>query len=418
MGQFKPMVKMMTTEPSVILKLKKGGKVEHKMDGGYMPMQSTMPAQAMPAMPARGGLAPAASPMKPSMAARRKAMMAKPAMSPTLMKKGGKADKHEDAAQDRAMIKKAMAGKKFATGGVVNGQGGFKDGGIIKSTKGETKMVTSKVDHSPAKTGGVKLGNGGGYATGGVAKANGGGYKKGGDVEPTSKTRVGGTNNLFVESEQPGPGGDKRGGSITKGRAAKKAFAAGGTVDTGKPVAMPKKPVSKPIANSLQSGTFAKGGKVEKAEKPNLRLIKTYTGPKGHVAKVYKDRDWQEYRTKFYTPDGKYLTEGDSHTDDAEDAHSTAKNQVENSRYKKGGTAKRYNSGGTTVDASKGAYDKSIGPSEEEMDMAKAIRSIPSKLFQGAKSMMGMTPKPAGSVTKTEKSVTVAPASKKRGGGC
>ena len=415
MGQFKPMVKMMTTEPSVILKLKKGGKVEHKMDGGYMPMQSTMPAQAMPA---RGGLAPAASPMKPSMAARRKAMMAKPAMSPTLMKKGGKADKHEDAAQDRAMIKKAMAGKKFATGGVVNGQGGFKDGGIIKSTKGETKMVTSKVDHSPAKTGGVKLGNGGGYATGGVAKANGGGYKKGGDVEPTSKTRVGGTNNLFVESEQPGPGGDKRGGSITKGRAAKKAFAAGGTVDTGKPVAMPKKPVSKPIANSLQSGTFAKGGKVEKAEKPNLRLIKTYTGPKGHVAKVYKDRDWQEYRTKFYTPDGKYLTEGDSHTDDAEDAHSTAKNQVENSRYKKGGTAKRYNSGGTTVDASKGAYDKSIGPSEEEMDMAKAIRSIPSKLFQGAKSMMGMTPKPAGSVTKTEKSVTVAPASKKRGGGC
>jgi hypothetical protein len=122
MGQFKPMVKMMTTEPSVILKLKKGGKVASKMDGGYMPMQSTMPAQAMPA---RGGLAPAASPMKPSMAARRRAMMAKPAMNPTMMKKGGKADMHEDAAQDRAMIKKAMAGKKFATGGVVNGQGGW-----------------------------------------------------------------------------------------------------------------------------------------------------------------------------------------------------------------------------------------------------------------------------------------------------
>jgi hypothetical protein len=387
MGQFKPMVKMMTTEPSVILKLKKGGKVASKMDGGYMPMQSTMPAQAMPVGKGPAGLgrdtAFAPAPMKPSLAARRKAMMAKPAtkpaMSPTLMKKGGKADKHEDAAQDRAMIKKAMAGKKFATGGVVNGQGGFKDGGIIKSTKGETKMVTSKVDHSPAKTGGVKLGNGGGYKTGGVAKANGGGYKMGGS--------------------------------------AKKAYATGGTVDTGKPVAMPKRPASKPVANSMQSGTFAKGGKVEKAEKPNLRLIKTYTGPKGHVAKVYKDRDWQEYRTKFYTPDGKYLTEGDSHTDDAEDAHSTAKNQVENSRYKHGGTAKGYNSG-STVDASKGAYDKSIGPSEEDMDMAKAIRSVPRKLFEGAKSMMGMTPKPAGSVTKTEKSVTVTPAGKKRGGGC
>jgi hypothetical protein len=390
MGQFKPMVKMMTTEPSVILKLKKGGKVEHKMDGGYMPMQSTMPAQALPVGKGPAGLgrdtAFAPAPMKPSMAERRKAMMAKPArkpaMSPTLMKKGGKTDKHEDAAQDRAMIKKAMAGKKFATGGVVNGQGGFKDGGIIKSTKGETKMVTAKVDKSPAKTGDVKLGNGGGYATGGVAKANGGGYKMGGS--------------------------------------AKKAYATGGTVDTGKPVAMPKRAVSKPVANSMQSGTFAKGGKVEKAEKPNLRLIKTYTGPKGHVAKVYKDRDWQEYRTKFYTPDGKYLTEGDSHTDDAEDAHSTAKNQVENSRYKHGGTAKGYNSG-STVDASKGAYDKSIGPSEEDMDMAKAIRNIPSKLFQGAKSMMGIgtpAPKPAGSVTKTEKSVTVTPAGKKRGGGC
>ena len=384
MGQFKPMVKMMTTEPSVILKLKKGGKVASKMDGGYMPMQSTMPAQAMPAMPARGGLASAASPMKPSMAARRKAMMAKPAMksamSPTLMKKGGKADKHEDAAQDRAMIKKAMAGKKFATGGVVNGQGGFANGGIIKSVKGSTKMSTAKPDHSPANTGGVKLGNGGGYKTGGVAKANGGGYKMGGT--------------------------------------AKKAYATGGTVDTGKPVAMPKKPASKPVVTKMVSGTFAKGGKVDyytdlakrlekNPEKPNLRLIKAHTGPKGHVAKVYKDKDWGEHRVKFFDPDGKHRVDADYHTDDLSDAHDTAKGQLN-----------RYNSGGTTVDASKGAYDKSIGPSEEDMDMAKAIRSIPSKLFQGAKSMLGMTPKPAGSVTKTEKSVTVAPASKKLGGGC
>jgi hypothetical protein len=380
--------------------------------------------------------------MAPSMAARRKAMMAKPAMSPTLMKKGGKADMHEDAAQDRAMIKKAMAGKKFATGGVVNGQAGFKDGGIIKSTKGETKMVTAKVDHSPAKTGGVKLGNGGGYAdggtikggnwenrpantakagktggtTGGVRKGNAGGFKAGGDVEPTSKTRVGGTDNLFVESEQPGPGGDKRGGAISaKGRATKKAYATGGTVDTGKPVAMPRKPVSKPVANSMQSGTFAKGGKVEKEEKPNLRLLMTHTGPKGHVAKVYKDKDWGEHRVKFFDPNGKHRSDSDYHTDELSDAHDTAKSQL--NRYKQGGTAKRY-AEGDLVDASKGAYEKSIGPSKEDMDMAKAIRNIPSKLYEGAKSMMGMTPKPAGSVTKTEKSVTVAPASKKRGGGC
>jgi hypothetical protein len=474
MGQFKPMVKMMTTEPSVILKLKKGGKVASKMDGGYMPMQSTMPAQAMPA---RGGLAPAASPMAPSMAARRRAMMAKPAMNPNMMKKGGKAEMHEDAAQDRAMIKKAMAGKKFATGGVVNGQGGFKkggnvkmssggnidddvknaksnlymqkdddkvyskvrglgpgmaarrledrgvdvkglvgnranpedrgsykSGGIIKSVKGNTKMVTAKPDHSPAKTGGVKEGNGGGYADGGTIK--GGNWEN----RPANTAKAGKTGGTTGGVRKGNAGGFKEGG------ATKKAYATGGTVDTGKPVAMPKKPVSKPIANSLQSGTFAKGGKVEKEEKPNLRLLMTHTGPKGHVAKVYKDKDWGEHRVKFFDPNGKHRSGSDYHTDELSDAHDTAKSQL--NRYKQGGTAKRYEAGGTTVDASKGAYEKSIGPSEEDMDMAKAIRSIPSKLFQGAKSMMGMTPKPAGSVTKTEKSVTVAPASKKRGGGC
>lgn len=55
MGQFKPMVKMMTTEPTVELKLKKGGSVKKAM-GGMMgsPMASSMPA--------RGGMMPVASP--------------------------------------------------------------------------------------------------------------------------------------------------------------------------------------------------------------------------------------------------------------------------------------------------------------------------------------------------------------------
>jgi hypothetical protein len=398
MGQFKPMVKMETTEPSVILKLKKGGKVAHKMDGGYMPMATPQP---MPAgMPARGGAMPSASPMKPPLAARRRAMMAskpsmmaaKPAMNPTMMKMGGKAD---DMGQDKAMIKKAFKqhdmqehekgstklklkhGGKFATGGVVNGQGGFAKGGIIKSTKGETKMVTAKVDHSPAKTGGVKLGNGGGYKTGGVAKSNAGGYMEGGS--------------------------------------AKKAYATGGTVNTGKPVAMPKRPVSRPVANNMQSGTFAKGGKVEQEDKPNLRLLKTLTGPKGHTAKVYKDKDYGEHRVKFFSPEGKHMSNADYHTDDIGDANDTAKGQL--NRYQKGGKVGKY-ADGDLVDASKGAYDKSIGPSDSDMDMAKAIRSVPRKLYEGAKSMMGMakTEPKAGSITKTEKSVTVSP--KKRGGGC
>jgi hypothetical protein len=259
MGQFKPMVKMETTEPSVILKLKKGGHVSNKKmkstsldKAGHKKMADggAMGALAMnPALVGRPAVnAPVAAPGKPSMAARRQAMMAKKPMPSAMMaKEGGKAD----MAEDKAMIKKAIKqhdaqehkggegtklklkhGGKMNTGGVVDGQGGYKDGGIIKTKDqgGEfrnTKVVDGeKADHSPANTKGVKLGNGGGYKTGGVAKANGGGYKKGGS--------------------------------------AKKHFATGGKVSSGAPVAMPqgrKKP-SSPVAIKELSGTFKKGGKV------------------------------------------------------------------------------------------------------------------------------------------------------------
>ena len=64
MGQFKPMVKMHTTEPSVELKLKSGGSATHKrmmaeaskegfkpvkkMDGGVMGALSRVPAPITP----------------------------------------------------------------------------------------------------------------------------------------------------------------------------------------------------------------------------------------------------------------------------------------------------------------------------------------------------------------------------------
>ena len=282
MGQFKPMVKMETTEPSVELKLKKGGSVsspKKMMNGGVMGALAQAPAPG-----SRGGMAPAARPGKPSMMDRRKAMMGKP-----MMAKGGAMDAlkaHADKPASKAHaglktggVMKSPKPGNYATGGVVNGQGGYKAGGIIKSEKGETMMHTAKVDNNSKPTGEVKLGNAGGY-------------KKGG--------------------------------------ATKKHYATGGAVnDSGHAVAMPKKPASKAVSNDRQSGTFKKGGE---------------------------------------------------------------------------------------VDLSKGAYDKAIGPSEEEMDMAKTIRDIPGRLFRGAKKLVGMDDKPkAGSVTETEKSVTVTP-SKKRGG--
>jgi hypothetical protein len=275
------------------------------------------------------------------------------------MKKGGKAEGGESKAMHKSEMKaikgvkselKSHAGKPaskghkgLATGGVVDGQGGYKAGGIINTENqgGEyrnTKMHTAKADNSPAKTGGVKEGNGGGYATGGVAKANGGGYKKGG--------------------------------------APKKAYAAGGTVDSGRPVAMPqgdKKP-SSPVSISKLSGTFKKGGSVTPAEGRLQKNFKSENATAMKQAKAFSNEVYSKY--------GKKMKEG-----------------------------------GLT-DLSKGAYDKSIGPDEDDMGMARSIRSFPGKVFSKvknvAKDLFSSEPK-ADSVTKTKESVTVTPA-KKRGG--
>lgn len=249
MGQFKPMVKMVTTEPSVELKLAKGGHVQKMQMGGAM----AAPA-APPAMPATGGMAPAMAPKKPSMAARRRAMMARPAgaapagpvgMAGRMMKDGG------EALEKHASMPASKAHKGLKTGGVAMGQGGFKSGGSVKTTK----VDTTSPDHSPAKTGDVKMGNAGGFKKGGAAC-----YAKGGGVEgnvSTSSAGVTGTTTGGVKKANAG--GFKEGGS------AKKAYATGGLVNTGRPVAMPqgnKRPPS-PVSINQLSGTYKKGGEVK-----------------------------------------------------------------------------------------------------------------------------------------------------------
>lgn len=350
MSQFKPMVKMYTTEPTVELKLAKGGAVTMKKGGSTTKAKKMMLGGALagatalkgaqaavdekkrfgtqvlsPKMPSPSPTLGGASPQKPSLANRTQAMnqmvknvgdavikgatspvkaallgnsggqkanvgpiSTKPIPSGGSLIKGaqlgvaggnkassgpkplptsiggmgsaagrllGKKEGGETKAMHSAEMKK-MAGtaaelkkhksmpaskahKGLKTGGVAMGQGGYKSGGatkkyaaggIIKSTSGETMMHTAKTDRSPAKTGGVKLGNGGGYKTGGVAKSNGGGYKKGGAL---------------------------------------KKYADGGAVqDDGRAVKMPqgsKRPSTSVSINQL-SGTFKKGGKVKKYE--------------------------------------------------------------------------------------------------------------------------------------------------------
>ena len=417
MGQFKPMVKMETTEPSVELKLKKGGKVAKKADGGMMGSPMSAAGAMPPAMPARGGMPMAGSPMKPSLAMRRRAMRGMPAgagpagpvggaasmqpampMSAPPMKKGGMAKGGESKATHMAEMSKmkglakelkshenkpASKGHKgLATGGVVNGQGGYKKGGKVKMAKGgvagdgiintegqggayrDTMMHTSKPDHSPAKTGGVKMGNGGGYATGGVAKSNAGGYKKGGKIKG------------MMDGGMMGEGmmGDAM---YKKGGSTKKAYAAGGTVNSGRPVAMPqgRKPAPKPVAINELAGTYKKGGRVA----PGNRALQS----------VF----------------------------DKENA--TAMRQAKAMTNEKYGPASKMKlAQGGDVDLSKGAYDKSIGPDADDMAMARSIRGFPSKVMgkvkSAAKDLFSTAPK-ADSVTKTKESVTVTPA-KKRGG--
>jgi hypothetical protein len=330
--------------------------------------------------------APVRAPGKPSMASRRKAMMAKPAMAPkapignpampsTPMKKGGESKATHKAEMSKMKglekelksheSKPASKGHKgLATGGVALGQGGYKKGGNVKkfakggvagngvipesaSAKGagpyrNTEMHTAEyTGKSSGKTGGVKNGNGGGYATGGVALGNGGGYKMG-------------------------------------GKASKKAYATGGTVDSGKPVAMPqgsKKPPT-PVSINQLSGTYKSGGKVTPAEG---RLRANFAAENATAMKQAKADSNLKYSKYQKMQSGGSPTPNERFFD---------KNKVD----------------------PKSVSDKASRELEDAMNPLSMVKELAGK----AKDYF----MPKGeSVTKTKESVTVAPLSKKRGGG-
>ena len=118
MGQFKPMVKMKTTEPSVELKLKKGGSVA-MAKGGCAPMR-------------KGGI------METAMHERNE--------RDEIRRVEKELKSHEGKAASKAHKGLKKGGRACATGGVVNGQTGYKMGGsipksgIIKSEKGRSTM--------------------------------------------------------------------------------------------------------------------------------------------------------------------------------------------------------------------------------------------------------------------------------------
>jgi len=372
MGQFKPMVKMMTTEPTVELKLKKGGAVAghkcmktggkaeengHKAmaDGG---MSGEMMGRGMsPKMMGAPMVAPrgrrAAPPMgRPSMAARRAAMKAAQMGARGGMKSGGAMEAlKEHAGKPASKAHKGLKtggvvkgnGGGYKTGGVVMGQGGYKDGGIIMSKKDTSTISTAKVDRSPAKTGDVKLGNGGGYKKGGLAAC---------------------------------------------GASAKK-YASGGSVnDAGKAEKMPAKKKSPPVAINMLSGTFKKGGKV--SSKELQAIFKKENAPAMKAAKADSN---EKYKKGGYAGGGSMS-----------DREASPEEQLREMRRQRAET-KGYES---VAKADEEA-------NEQMLDMITSLPRSVKNLYRKAKNALTSP----GAVTDTERTVsrTVAPA-KKSGGRC
>jgi hypothetical protein len=132
-----------------------------------------------------------------------------------------------------------------------------------------------------------------------------------------------------------------------------------------------RKPVPAPVAISRLSGTYKSGGRATPAE---ARLLKNNKAEN-------------------------FMSMRDAKTDS-------------NLKY---GSPKRMNGGGSsTQDLSKGAYDKT-GKYNRELEDAMNPLSMMKELAGKAKDYF--MPKGSESVTKTKESVTVSPATKKRGGG-
>jgi hypothetical protein len=360
MGQFKPMVKMETTEPSIELKLKKGGSVseafknakkaakgehghkamEHKADGGALELMARSPALVgRPAVtpPTRG-------PAKPSMAQRRKAMA--PAMSKKAMpmrKKGGEV---ESNAEHKAEMKKINK--------------------VESELKSHEKKPASKA-HKGMKSGGKC------YATGGVVKGQGG-YKTGGVVDGQGGYATGGVVN--------GQGGFKKGGGVKK-------FADGGKVDSGKAEQMPqgKKKPSAPVAINMLSGSFKKGGNVSSAKLQ--ATFKKENAPAMKAAKKDSDEVYSKYQK------GKKMADGGSSYDES---FASPTEQLREMRRMK------------NIMKGEGAV------SDAELEMAKGL-GIAGKI-KGAYNKVKGALKGQGAVTDTERTIsrTVTPPAKKCGG--
>lgn len=349
MGQFKPMVKMTTSEPSVMLKMKKGGHAKMPkmaMGGtpGYKKMSETRGAlEALADTPALIGRpavnAPVRAPGKPSMAERRKAMAgkmekppmastkptkpmgmpsaAKPSMSnmpaaamPSMKaKEGGSTDK----AQDKAMIKKAFKqhdmqehkggkGTKLALkkGGMADcyaegGQVGHKPlhtPATAEPTKNTINREPGEYAQTAMRTAKPRADQG---KTGEVKESNAGGYATGGVVNGNGGGfATGGVAMKNAGGYATGGVAMSNAGGFKKGGASKKFARGGSVIDDGKAEAMPQgsKAAPAPKTQVNLSGTYKKGGSVV-----NKKLHANFESENSHQMKDAKTMSRLQYKT-------------------------------------------------------------------------------------------------------------------------
>ena len=446
MGQFKPMVKMYTDEPSVILKLKKGGKVKSAagQDMGFKSMASNTKKMFE-------GAAEGVSPKKPSMSERRRAM------NPNQYAKGGKVAHKQlggvmpavtnpagsnvvGAAPMQAMGRAALTGMAPAqraarAAAVRRALMGMKKGG---STSAECAKLEKELKHHEAMSAARAHGKASGgaidkaetkttlknsvkpfvktkmdtahkdkaHGTGEVKEGKPGGYKMGGTIEGNEKA----FENTKMVTAKPdhahGTGGVKMGnagGFKHGGKAMKKA--SGGTID------------SKLTRTTVEGGDWE--NRPANTSKPGVK--NTTTGEvKEANAGGYKHGGHAS--KKAYATGGNVVDDGKAQKMPRHFVSRPVANSLQSGTFKRGGKVKKFDDGGSTGDAvidKENARRKAEVASEtaENQAMRDTILGAPRRAYQAIKGMFGSDEKPAGSVTKTEKSVTVAPG-RKRGGKC
>jgi hypothetical protein len=431
-GGFKQMPKMMTDEPSVILKLKKGGHVNtkhlEKGEHGHAPMSSG--AKYRESMEADEG----ESPKKPSMSERKKAMnpnfknggkakmadggmmanpqamaamanpavraamakramakramaapMAAPAMGAPMnapmggglqpgMKKGGKAG---DMAQDKAMIKKAF--KEHDAQEHKGGKGTkikLKDGGAIQGGEGKyakTMMHDGDKTNSAKGTGGVKMAKPAGYAAGGTISGNEGKYVKTKVVDGDKTDIAKGTGGVRMGNA----GGYAKGGTVPEGDWEHRL------ADTAKPG------VTNATTGGVKNGNgggYKMGGKASK---------------------------------KAYATGGSVNDAGKPVAYPVRPRARPVVNTAQSGTFKHGGKVKMAD-GGSTGDAvidreqARRKNEQATTKSENE-NQRNQILGVPRAIYSGVKNFINDNFAPSGSYGRTEKDVAPAEA-KKRGG--